>query len=440
MAGRRAGEEAGSSSRRPRPERRRWANFQRAISAWQPAGRRRRRRRPRDAAGQLTRRTTSRRSSTRTSTLADIARVLPNTRRAAARPRPPPARPSRPTSLAAANAFRRAVSGALGPAAEGLAAARRGRGRRDAQAVQGPSPRTRACATTRRRSGCSSEVEDHGAHLIRDAIRPHLSRSASQVVWGKLYACCLGKFPFINDAPAPGRARSSSRRARPTRARARRARRPTASTCPTIGMADISGAIAEIGGLSRRVRARPDLRGRRPGVRLRRRAPLDPGRRAGRGSGSSSAPPRTPGPGRGPPTRAQDRDPLRRARRPPGRGLHRRPRGPGDALRRHESFGRRPTSRRAARRRPTCGGSPSADSPSAIIGEKRGRGARLDRHARHHRRAAQALLLRPARERGSPPGQDDQVWNIRVELPDAERPNRGCRASSSSSSTIRCRA
>jgi hypothetical protein len=92
------------------------------------------------------------------------------------------------------------------------------------------------------------EVEDHGAHLVRDAIRPVFA-PREQTVWGKLNACCLGKFPFINDVQL---------QLERTQFAAGQAYARTGGTgaayyrvdLPTVGMADITGAIAELGALA----------------------------------------------------------------------------------------------------------------------------------------------------------------------------------------------
>jgi hypothetical protein len=92
------------------------------------------------------------------------------------------------------------------------------------------------------------EVEDQGAHLMRDAIRP-IFAPREAVVWGKLSACCLGKFPFINELAlqlergqfASGQAYSRSGGSGAAYFRVE---------LPTVGMADISGAIAELGALA----------------------------------------------------------------------------------------------------------------------------------------------------------------------------------------------
>jgi hypothetical protein len=153
-----------------------------------------------------------------------------------------------PELLEAANAFKGSVSAASDQplrAWQQLARSEAGGPSLKQYMAFSVSPRLRNNSTALR---MKREVEDHGAHLLRDAIRPVFAPREA-VVFGKLNACCLGKFPFINELQlqlersqfASGQAYSRSGGSGAAYYRVE---------LPTVGMADISGAIVELGALA----------------------------------------------------------------------------------------------------------------------------------------------------------------------------------------------
>jgi hypothetical protein len=215
-----------------------WSAFQRAISTWTPAGGGAAA--PVDTGGQLT--------------LADVQtfvnaneklnEVLEYYRNKIERPRAAAAGATvSPDLLAAAEQFRTTVSALAGEplkAWKQLANAEGGVSLKQYKAFS-DNPRVRSIPIAAR---LRNEVEFHGAHLMRDGIRPAYQQR-EPVTWGRLSGCCLGKFPFINDvqlqverqqlAAGSGYARNG--------ANAR-------IDLPTISGADISGPLADVGQLS----------------------------------------------------------------------------------------------------------------------------------------------------------------------------------------------
>ncbi len=221
-----------------------WPVFQRAIGSWQPVGGGGGGTAP-DASGQLTA------ADLQTFAAANqyLGESLDYYRARVERPRAQASAGSvvAPELVEAANAFRTAVTGVSDQPLRAWQQLARGEGGATLKQYLSFSenPRLRNNSTAQR---LKREVEDHGAHLVRDAIRPiFVPREAA--VWGKLNACCLGKFPFINDVQlqlertqfASGQAYGRSGGSGSAYYRVE---------LPTVTMADISGAIAELGALA----------------------------------------------------------------------------------------------------------------------------------------------------------------------------------------------
>ncbi len=118
------------------------------------------------------------------------------------------------------------------------------------------NPRLRGDATALR---LKRAVEDHGAHLLRDAIRPQFAPRAAEA-YGRLTGCCLGKFPFINDVQL------QSERAQTTSGQAYSRGGPAGQPrytleIPTIGLSDITGPLAEFGAIATEFAIDPILSG-----------------------------------------------------------------------------------------------------------------------------------------------------------------------------------
>ena len=221
-----------------------WRAFQGAIASWQPQGGGGGGAAPLDSAGQLA--------------LADIQAfaaandylrpILDYYVARVERPRAAAAGATvAPEILAAAEVFKNAVTVLSDQplrAWKQLATGTEGVSLKDYRAFSG-NPRVRSIPLARR---LKTEVEDHGAHLIRDAIRPQF-RPRADAFFARISGCCLGKFPFINevqleterrnlDGPDPY-SRSGTSGAALYRV-----------DLPTIATTDITGMLAEFGALS----------------------------------------------------------------------------------------------------------------------------------------------------------------------------------------------
>jgi hypothetical protein len=216
-----------------------WSAFQRAIATWTPTGGGGGGA-PVDTGGQLS--------------LADVqafvnaneklAEVLEYYKSRVERPRAAAAGATvSPDLLAAAEQFRTAVSALAGEplkAWKQLANAEGGVSLKQYKAFS-ENPRVRSIPLAVR---MRNEVEFRGAHLMRDQIRPaYLQREP--VPWGRLSGCCLSKFPFINEVQLRVEQQQFSAGSGYTRSGG-----TMRIELPTISAADISGPLADVGQLS----------------------------------------------------------------------------------------------------------------------------------------------------------------------------------------------
>src|SRR5215470_10755449 len=165
-----------------------WPTFQRAISAWQPVGGGGGGAPAQEASGQLTVNDVQGFAAANQY----LGESLDYYRSRVERPRAAASSGAvvAPELVEAANAFRGAVSGASDQPLKAWQQISRGEGPTTLKLYSSFSDnaRLRNNPTAQR---MKREVEDHGAHLIRDAIRP-IFAPREQAVWGKLNACCLG--------------------------------------------------------------------------------------------------------------------------------------------------------------------------------------------------------------------------------------------------------
>jgi len=102
-------------------------------------------------------------------------------------------------------------------------------------------------------------IEDHGAHLLRDAIRPQFAPRAEAAA-GRFSTCCLGKFPFVNEVELANERSQVAAGQGYSRGGPAGAIRYTIDI-PTIGVADIQGPLAEFGALASEFAIDPILTG-----------------------------------------------------------------------------------------------------------------------------------------------------------------------------------
>lgn len=216
-----------------------WSTFQRAISSWTPTGGGGGAA-PVDTGGQL--------SLTDVQTFVNanekLADVLEYYKSKVERPRAAAAGSTvSPDLLAAAEQFRTTVSALPGEplkAWKQLANAEGGVSLKQYKAFS-DNPRVRSIPLAVR---MKNEVEFRGAHLMRDGIRPAYQQ-AEPVPWGRLSGCCLGKFPFINDIQLQVERQQLLAGAGYARSGAN-----MRIDLPTISNADISGAVSDVGHLA----------------------------------------------------------------------------------------------------------------------------------------------------------------------------------------------
>ena len=390
-----------------------WPVFQRAIAAWQVQG---------SGGGAAAQEASGQLSATDLQTFAAANQYLGESldyyRSRVERPKAAAAGSAvAPELLEGANTFRGAVSGASDQplkAWQQLARAEAGGPSLKQYMAFSDNPRLRNNATALR---MKREVEDHGAHLVRDAIRPVFA-PREQVVWGKLNACCIGKFPFINDVQLQVERTQFASGQAYTRTGGSGAAYYRIDL-PTVGMADISGAIAELGGLASEFALDPIFSGEarefdfvgdhRPILGVARaweRFLYSPGAAPGQ-----SGPPK------------DHKTEVRSIERAPTQGAV----FVGDRVGQVTFFDRttilRPSTDVKTGRTPPpyTWRLAAAESPLSIIGKNeetsRGWTGTLDilggplKLFYYVRRASEERKV----------GQDDRVWNVRVEVPDAER-------------------
>ncbi|MGH9369725.1 MAG: type VI secretion protein IcmF/TssM N-terminal domain-containing protein [Thermoanaerobaculia bacterium] len=217
-----------------------WASFLRAISGWQPQGG--------GGGGGMAPDLTAQLSFADMQAFAQqndkLGEAVEYYRARIERPRAQAAQErTAPELLAAADKFRGIVSGLSDqplPAWRQLAA-NDGALLKDYKAFSG-NPRLRGEAMAQR---LKRDVEDHGAHLMREGIRPQFEPK-ERAAWEKLNACCMSKFPFVNELQlrqerasfASGEAYS---RGGPAGAAVLNV------NLPTIAMADIRGPLKDFG-------------------------------------------------------------------------------------------------------------------------------------------------------------------------------------------------
>jgi IcmF-related N-terminal domain len=323
-----------------------------------------------------------------------------------------------PELLEAANAFRGAVTALSDqplPAWRQLARAEGGTSLKQYQ-VFSANPRLKTNPEAQR---MDRQVADFGAHLMRDAIRPIYAQK-EPVVWSRLQACCLGKFPLINDLELQndrqkfGNGTAYTRSGSPGTGQA-----SYRVDLPTIALADISGVILELGGLAYEFALDPIFAGEAPEFDFvgENRPILSA---AGLWERFIYGPPAAGGQG-------QPREhhiELRLLDRPTGSGTV----FMGDRVSQVTLFDRgtifRPSTDAKSGHTPPpyvwrLG---SADSPLSIIGR--------NEDAKGWTGVVEIsggplklfyYILAASEERT--PSQDRHLWNVRVEIPDAEHPN-----------------
>ena len=236
-----------------------WPAFQSAIRAWQPqgggaasvAG---------DASGQLTAAQFQQFAAQNTF----LHDVYEEYRSRIERPRAAAANVTiAPELLEAANTFRAAVtvlSDQPLPAWRQLARAEGGTSLKQYK-VFSDNPRLRLNLTAQR---MNREIEDHGAHLIRDAIKPQYAQK-EPAVWSRLSACCLGKFPLINELELKVERERFANGTVYSRAGGAGTGQATYRVdLPTMAMADISGVVVELGALATEFALDPIFAGEAP--------------------------------------------------------------------------------------------------------------------------------------------------------------------------------
>lgn len=392
-----------------------WPVFQRAIGSWQPVGGGGGGSAP-DLSGQLTA------ADLQTFAAANqyLGESLDYYRQRVERPRAAASAGAvvAPELVEAANTFRGAVSAASDQPLKAWQQLSRGEGGATLKQYMSFSDNARL-RNNQTALRMKREVEDHGAHLMRDAIRPVFA-PREQAVWGKLNACCLGKFPFINDVQlqlertqfASGQAYARTGGAGAAYYRI---------DLPTVGMADITGAIAELGSLASEFALDPifsgearefDFVGEHRSIlgvaRAWERFLYNPGVAPGQ-SGSPK----------------EHKIEIRSIERPPTQGAV----FIGDRVGQVTFFDKstilRPSTDVKTGRTPPpySWRLAAAESPVSIIG-------RNEESARGWTGTVEILggplklfyYVRKTSE-DRKPGQDERVWSIRVEVPDAERAN-----------------
>ncbi|HTO88040.1 MAG TPA: type VI secretion protein IcmF/TssM N-terminal domain-containing protein [Thermoanaerobaculia bacterium] len=230
-----------------------WPAFQRAISSWQPSGGGASA--APDASGQLTSADLEQFAAANQY----LAPVLEEYRRRIERPRlAAAAEKAAPELIAAAESFRGAVTGVSDQPLKAWRQLSTGEGGQSLKQYKAFSdnPRLRSDPTALR---LKRSVEDHGAHLLRDAIRPQFAPRAAEA-YGRISGCCLGKFPLINEMQLQTeRAQLASgqgySRGGPAGAAVYRIE------VPTIGLSDLSGPLSEFGAIASEFAIDPILRG-----------------------------------------------------------------------------------------------------------------------------------------------------------------------------------
>jgi hypothetical protein len=230
-----------------------WPAFRRAVSSWQPSGGGGGAAAP-DLAAQLSYAD----MQTFVQENANLGDALDYYKNRIERPRAAAAgERTAPELLAAAEGFRGVVQGlADGPLEAWKQLAGSDAASLKQYKVFSENPRLRGDATAQR---MKHGVEDHGAHLLRDEIRPRFE-ARGKGVSEHLNACCLGKFPFINDLVlqsdrpqlASGQAYSRGGPAGAIR---------YTLDIPTISPEDVNGPLAELGALASEFGLDPILRG-----------------------------------------------------------------------------------------------------------------------------------------------------------------------------------
>jgi hypothetical protein len=390
-----------------------WPGFQKAIGSWQPQGggggavaa---------DASGQLT--------ATDFQQFANanqyLAEVYEEYRSRIERPRAAAAGSSvAPELIEAANAFRAAVTGVSDQPLQAWRQLARGEGGTLKQyKAFSDGPRLKSNPTAMR---MKREVEDHGAHLIRDAIRPQFAQR-EPAAWAKISSCCLGKFPFINEIELEMERQKFANATAYSRAGAAGAATYRIDL-PTIGVPDITGAIAEMGSLAADFALEPIFAGDAPEF------DFVGEHRSILGIASTwerflFGPPSAPGQAAGPPR--DHRIEIRSIERPPTLGTV----FVGDRVGQVTLFDKgtilRPSTDVKTGRTPPpyVWRLAAADSLLSVIGkneDQRGWTGTLEVTGGPLKLF---YYIRCASE-DRRPNQDDHVWDIRVEIPDAEKPN-----------------
>lgn len=230
-----------------------WPAFQRAISGWQPSG---------GGGGALAADPSGRLTAADLEQFAaanqHLAAVLDEYRRRIERPRlAAAAERTAPELIAAAESFRGAVTGVSDQPLKAWKQLSTGEGAtlKQYKAFSG-NPRLKSDSTAQR---LKRAVEDHGAHLLRDAIRPQFAPRA-EAAWGRINACCLGKFPFINELQLASERTQLASGQGPSRGGPAGAALYRIDV-PTIGIADVTGPLAEFGALASEFAIDPILTG-----------------------------------------------------------------------------------------------------------------------------------------------------------------------------------
>jgi len=118
------------------------------------------------------------------------------------------------------------------------------------------NPRLKSDATAQR---LKRSVEDHGAHLLKEAIAPQFEPRAKEAA-SKLSACCVGKFPFVNEMELVAQRSQLAAGQGYSRGGPAGAIRNTIDI-PTIGVSDVNGPLAEFGALASEFAIDPILTG-----------------------------------------------------------------------------------------------------------------------------------------------------------------------------------
>ena len=231
-----------------------WSEFRRAIGSWQPSGGGGGGPVAPDLAAQLTYADVQAFAQENT----NLGDALEYYKSRVERPRAAAAAErTAPELLAAAETFRGVVQGLPDGSLDAWKqlAANDGASLKQYK-VFSESPRLRGDATSQR---MKRGVEDHGANLMRNEIRPRFE-ARSRAVADRLNGCCLAKFPFVNDLVLQNdRAQLASGQAYAKGGGPGAAR--YSIDIPTIGPEDIGGPLADLGGLASEFALDPILRG-----------------------------------------------------------------------------------------------------------------------------------------------------------------------------------